>query len=601
MATELEMLIGLKTEVLEIKEFLADKYLDKITCESIFVTKDIINNYVSKSELNVKLTGYAKLSHTHSDYITKSDFTTLSNQISKDYAKKSYVDNIVKTINNNVNNIHTVISSLDDKYAPKDNNYLNINDLSGYVKKSELTQYATKDYTNSTYVKKNSISTYLSEYVKKSELSVLDNYALKSDLLLFVDKKDLESRLSNYATLLKVDGIIDDRMKLYATKADLSKYTTKDEFSHLSSHVNSNDSKIKDINDKLVNVVTVGDMANYVTVNMLDGYVKKDDKGCCDDEDVQYLTRSDIANFITFDDIDDRFVTKNDISKYIPNYTSLVATANKLSKVESDIKDLNNLYTNLYYSSEKIEKLKSDLSTNYYTKSQVDDKLSQLKFTDSVLSAYVKKTDVNKYVNLSGYATKSEVSKINSKLIDYAKLTDIPNVELYLSKSEYAESEKKIYDYIDSINIESVNVDDYITKDEYNNLISTINKKDNETKTYINSKLKNYVSIASVDDMVKNIVANKSAEIIEKFIYNDNTFITEREAERRYLRIEDYRYLKDCAVLNTSYTDEEKFYNDVLSNTVDMHNGWYVVNGTAHLVNNNTIIELEKINWKIEE
>ena len=67
-----------------------------------------------------------------------------------------------------------------------------------------------------------------------------------------------------------------------------------------------------------------------------------------------------------------------------------------------------------------------------------------------------------------------------------------------------------------------------------------------------------------------------------------NTYITSVDAGKIFLKIEDYRGLKDAMILNTSYKDRyDDFVKDL--NNQQLKLGWYIVDDKAVLVNNNKV------------
>lgn len=218
--------------------------------------------------------------------------------------------------------------------------------------------------------------------------------------------------------------------------------------------------------------------------------------------------------------------------------------------------------TKIDFSNQLKNYLKSTDLKNYVTESALKTKLSSYLSISDAKNNYVHKDTISSY--LTPYITKNELyedyftkSEIKGK---YALKTDIPKLTSYVKRTE-------LDNYVNNETIKR-----YTTLD---NLYTILDNNNNQfyTKKYITDNF--YTKIQS-----NNIFLTKSDA--------QNTYITSVDAGKIFLKIEDYRGLKDAMILNTSYKDRyDDFVKDL--NNQQLKLGWYIVDDKAVLVNNNKV------------
>ena len=201
-----------------------------------------------------------------------------------------FSDTLIKRIDNELLNADEVNAVIKE--------YLEKNGISldGYATEKwvedVLKKYATKTDLGG-YTTKKELETKLGDYAK---IEVLDSYATKDDLGDYTTKKELETKLGNYAKKDDLNGYATEKWvedKDYATKTELGdyaktevldSYATKDDVpTNLSDLVNDSGyiNQIKTINGETLsgdgNIEILGEVTQAELEETLKGYVKKDD------------------------------------------------------------------------------------------------------------------------------------------------------------------------------------------------------------------------------------------------------------------------------------------------------------------------------------
>lgn len=178
-------------------------------------------------------------------------------------------------------------------------------------------------------------------------------------------------------------------------------------------------------------------------------------------------------------------------------------------------------------------------------------------------------TKISQFINDKGYITKHQ------SLDGYVKKTDIPKFDNIATKTDIPVKLSQLEDD-----------KGYLT--EHQSLIGYV--KESSLSTYVrkmelNNTLRNYVvknnvySKSSVDNIVSDYLKKKDANDI---YYSKNEvrdrYITISDANNSFLRIEDYRGIKDATTINDKYKDKtlEEFEKN-LDKYVGS-NGFYIVN-----------------------
>ena len=202
--------------------------------------------------------------------------------------------------------------------------------------------------------------------------------------------------------------------------------------------------------------------------------------------------------------------------------------------------------------------------------------------THQSLVGYAKKSDLpTDYIKESDLSEYVKVSEISSTLNDYAKKSSLSE---YVKTSTF---NNKLNSLVTKADINGYATQEWVNEQGF--LTESQNLSEFATKT----DLKDYVKITSINNTL-NGYAKKSTvytknESDSKFLSKidasdiyltktsaDDQFASKQMIEREYLRIEDYRGLKDATVINDEYKD--KSLKDLKGDLNGLMNGFYIVN-----------------------
>ena len=605
---------GLKSDIFNIKSAFSNyvKNSEYITIKDVKSYIGLLNldgTYAKHSDIDEivgNLNNYATLtdlSNVKSNYAKKSDIPDISL-----YYNADYIDEIFETKDR--------VSLLLSKYALSDDFDKVIKSIQNKFNDYLTLDYYTKfkSYCNDTYAKKSDIDecniniSNVNDIVSNTQSS-LTNYMKKSDAsAYYVTKSYFEEYTNSFVTKADVSSTIYDAMSSYATVTDLNK--CKSTVSNLSDFALNAETRLSNIENKIDGFVDKDYLvakldelkSSFISSDALKAYITSEDASALYEKKLnEYAKKVDIDKFITYSEATKNYITKNEICSYIPNLSSY-STKSDLNEIKGNIEELT---TDILNNTGKIEIINQKLS-NYYTKTDVSTKISKI-YSDLTtnLSNYAKKSDIPESVDLSPYAKTSYVDGIYGELVNYAKLTDMPDIANYVQSNEYNDTIARLYKYIDErTDYDSVLVD-YVTESDLTKVTkSLVTKKD------IDEKLSDYITASRLHDYVDSYISENIEQIVKNYINSQlNVYLTKREAEDTYLAIEDYKYLKSAAVIDDSfkYSYEDFYYSlyDKDGNPLDdvkLHNGFYIVEGTLYFVYNGEFIELEMIEyWKEEE
>ena len=318
---------------------------------------------------------------------------------------------------------------------------------------------------------------------------------------------------------------------------------------------------------------------------------------------------------------------------------------NRLDLIEKEIveiKDILNKISNTYVSTERIKSLatQTDISKLSDEIDEISTSLSNIDLSNiatkdeiPILDGYAKEDWVRRqgylktHQSLVGYAKKSDlptdyvkesdlseyvkVSAISSALNDYAKKSSL---------SEYVKT-STFNNKLNSL-VTKADINEYATQ-EWVNEQGFLTESQDLSEFVTKTDLKDYVKITSLNNTLngytkKSTVYTKN-ESDSKFLSKidasdiyltktsaDDQFASKEMVEREYLRIEDYRGLKDATVINDEYKD--KSLKDLKGDLNGLMNGFYIVNYTdVVIVKDHTIANIFKdgaphtvIEWKEE-
>ena len=202
--------------------------------------------------------------------------------------------------------------------------------------------------------------------------------------------------------------------------------------------------------------------------------------------------------------------------------------------------------------------------------------------THQSLVGYAKKSDLpTDYVKESDLSEYVKVSAISSTLNDYAKKSSL---------SEYVKT-STFNNKLNSL-VTKADINGYATR-EWVNEQGFLTESQDLSEFATKTDVKDYVKIASLNNTLNGYVKKNSVytqnESDLKFLSKidasdiyltktsaDDQFASKQMVEREYLRIEDYRGLKDATVINDEYKD--KSLKDLKGDLNGLLNGFYIVN-----------------------
>ena len=478
----------------------------------------------------------------HFKEINLSDIYTLSDSIND--IKKELIDfkYNINTLQSNYSSVSQEIYSQEKelkKWAQKE-----------FLSKSSLTDVDFNTFvTDSELISKNYLTAGIAKdtYLTKIDFSnQLKNYLKSTDLKNYVTESALKTKLSSYLSVsdAKNTYVHKDTISTYLTPYSTKKELYEDYFTK------------SEIQGKYALKTDIPKLTSYVKKTDLDTYVHKD---TISSYLIPYSTKKELyENYFTKSEIQGRYALKTDI----PKLTSYV----KRTELDNYV---NNETIKRYTTFDNVYTIVDDNNTKFYTKKYITDNFYTKTQSNNIFltksdakNTYVHKDTISTY--LTPYSTKNELyenyltkSEIQGK---YALKTDIPRLTSYVKRTE---------------------LDNYVTNETikryttFDNVYTILDNNNTQfyTKKYITDNF--YTKIQS-----NNIFLTKSDA--------KNTYITAVDAGKIFLKIEDYRGLKDAMILNTSYEDRyDDFVKDLKNQQLKL--GWYIVDDRAVLVNNNKV------------
>ena len=407
-----------------------------------------------------------------------------------------------------------------------------------YLKKSELPQNVSSFKNDVGYISSSALGTWLKEhaYISKTEIMSLIN---KANLVVVdtVNKSaDSEAinRLNQEIKGIKgeigaIKDILENINSTYVSTERIKSLATKTDISNLSD-------EIDEISTSLSNI----DLSNIATkdeIPILDGYAKEDwvrRQG--------YITSSALSGYAKKSDIP---TLKEYATKDWVNEQGFLTETQDLSGLvkKTELKDyVKTIYLNNYAK-------KSDLPTDYVKESDLSDYVKASAIS-STLNDYAKKSSLSEYVKTSTF---------NNKLNSLATKADINGY----ATQEWVNEQGFL--------TESQELSGFATKTELKDYVKT---------TSLSNTLNNYAKKSTI--YTKNESDSKFLSKIDASdIYLTKTsadvqFASKQMVEREYLKIEDYRGLKDATVINDEYKD--KSLKDLKGDLNKLINGFYIVN-----------------------
>ena len=232
-----------------------------------------------------------------------------------------------------------------------------------------------------------------------------------------------------------------------------------------------------------------------------------------------------LTGFISIDK-EDSFATKSDLSGVNNKITNI---STKLGSINTQISQINTT------TSQKADK------------SEIPTKVSQLENDVPYLTQQ----------SLNGYVKESKLANV---LKDYIRKSSLPTGTI--ATQEWIDSQHFLTEEQDLSNfVQKQDLNGYVKNSALNDKFATVAKK---------SELSRYARKTDVYDksQINDAFPTKKAV--------SDTYITKDEVRKGYLRIEDYRGLKDATVINDSYKNET--VDEFKSHINNLMSGFYIVN-----------------------
>ena len=166
------------------------------------------------------------------------------------------------------------------------------------------------------------------------------------------------------------------------------------------------------------------------------------------------------------------------------------------------------------------------------------------------------------------FATKSDLSGVNNKITNIS--TKLGSINTQISQINTTTSQKADKSEIPTKVSQLENDVPYITQQSLNGYVKNSALNDKFATVAKKSELSQYARKTDVYDksQINDAFPTKKAV--------SDTYITKDEVRKGYLRIEDYRGLKDATVINDSYKNET--VDEFKSHINNLMSGFYIVN-----------------------
>lgn len=308
----------------------------------------------------------------------------------------------------------------------------------------------------------------------------------------------------------------------------------------------------------LVVVDTVNKSADSEAINRLNQEIKdiKGEIGAIKDilENINstYVSTERIKNLATKTDISNLSDEIDEISTSLSNIDlSNIATKDEIPILDGYAKEdwvRRQGYLKTHQSLVGYAK-KSDLPADYVKESDLSEYV-KVSAISSTLNEYAKKSSLSEYVKTSTFN-----NKLNS-LVTKADINGYATRE-WVNEQGFLTESQDLSEFATKTDLK-----DYVKITSLNNTLNGYAKK-NSVYTQNESDLKFLSKIDASD-----IYLTKTSA--------DDQFASKQMVEREYLRIEDYRGLKDATVINDEYKD--KSLKDLKGDLNGLLNGFYIVN-----------------------
>ena len=386
-----------------------------------------------------------------------------------------------------------------------------------YLKKSDLPKNISAFNNDKGYILSSSLEVWMMKhsYMPKPEIEKLIKKAN-------IEVIDIVNKSTDGEAISKLDGYIKGiNQEIVEIKDKLNDIGIND-ISKINSEIDIINNNIKNIENNSKNYLTEHQsLEGYATEQWVNEqkYIKEIPSDISYfTNDTGYLTSSDLKSYATQNWVKSR--------GYITEHQSLEGYVKK-----TDIKEL----TKDFVKGDDIPEIPTKLSQFINDKGYITEHQS--------LDGYVKKTDIPKFDNI---ATKTDIP---------IKLSQLENDKGYLTKHQ------SLIGYVKESSLST-----YVKKSELNNTLRNYAVKNNVySKSSVDNIISNYLKIKDADNMYYS-----KDEIKDKYM-------TIVDANNSFLRIADYRGIKDATTINDEYMGNSLAE---FENNLDKigSNGFYIVN-----------------------
>lgn len=374
--------------------------------------------------------------------------------------------------------------------------------------------------TNKTTQKSTATISESSIYLKKSELP--QNVSSFKNDVGYISSSALGTWLKEHAYISKTEIMSLINKANLVVVDTVNKSADSEAINRLNQEIKGIKGEIGAIKDILENI-----NSTYVSTERIKSLATKTDIANLSDEIDEIstsLSNIDLSNIATKDEIPllDGYAKEDWVRRqgYLKTHQSLVGYAKK-----------------------------SDLPTDYVKESDLSEYV-KVSAISSVLNDYAKKSSLSEYVKTSTFN-----NKLNS-LVTKADINGYATQE-WVNEQGFLTESQDLSEFATKTDLK-----DYVKITSLNNTLNGYAKK-NSVYTQNESDLKFLSKIDASD-----IYLTKTSA--------DDQFASKQMVEREYLRIEDYRGLKDATVINDEYKD--KSLKDLKGDLNGLINGFYIVN-----------------------
>lgn len=374
--------------------------------------------------------------------------------------------------------------------------------------------------TNKTTQKSTATISESSIYLKKSELP--QNVSSFKNDVGYISSSALGTWLKEHAYISKTEIMSLINKANLVVVDTVNKSADSEAINRLNQEIKGIKGEIGAIKDILENI-----NSTYVSTERIKSLATKTDIANLSDEIDEIstsLSNIDLSNIATKDEIPllDGYAKEDWVRRqgYLKTHQSLVGYAKK-----------------------------SDLPTDYVKESDLSEYV-KVSAISSALNDYAKKSSLSEYVKTSTFN-----NKLNS-LVTKADINGYATQE-WVNEQGFLTESQDLSEFATKTDLK-----DYVKITSLNNTLNGYAKK-NSVYTQNESDLKFLSKIDASD-----IYLTKTSA--------DDQFASKQMVEREYLRIEDYRGLKDATVINDEYKD--KSLKDLKGDLNGLINGFYIVN-----------------------